>query len=171
MSIMKHLSACFSGPRPEKLLQHWDEQHPEVIRIKQELQAKTVNAAIDGYRIFLSGMARGVDLLAAETVLNLKQVLSDLYFVAVIPYRGQRFSDPEWANRYNRALENADQVIILSEQYYNGCFMERNRYMVEQSGRLIAVVNGTKGGTAATLRYAEKQGLEIDLIATALRGL
>ena len=73
--------------------------------------------------------------------------------------------------RYNRALENADQVIILSEQYYNGCFMERNRYMVEQSGRLIAVVNGTKGGTAATLRYAEKQGLEIDLIATALRGL
>ena len=70
-----------------------------------------------------------------------------------------------------RSRRGGQDVYKRQEQYYNGCFMERNRYMVEQSGRLIAVVNGTKGGTAATLRYAEKQGLEIDLIATALRGL
>lgn len=167
---MKHLTACFSGPRPEKLLQPWNEQHVEVVRIKRELQAKTVNAAVDGYRIFLSGMACGIDLLAAETVFNLKQVLSDIYLVAVLPYQNQRFWQPEWAARYNRVLASADKVIVLSEQYHKGCFMERNRYMVEHSSRLIAVVNGTKGGTSATLHYAEKCGLETDLITTTLRG-
>ena len=108
-------------------------------------------------------MARGVDLFAAETVLNLNRCFFDLYFVAVIPYRASVLATRNGPT-VNRALENADQVIISSEQYYNGCFMERNLYMVEQSGRLIAVVNGTKGGTAATLRYAENKGWKLTLI-------
>ena len=38
--------------------------------------------------------------------------------------------------------------------------MRRNRYMVDRSGRLIAVYNGVpKGGTYQTLLYAMKKGL------------
>jgi uncharacterized phage-like protein YoqJ len=38
---------------------------------------------------------------------------------------------------------------------------ERNEYMVDNSAHLIAVCNGSKGGTQETLRYAKQKGLRI----------
>lgn len=165
---MKYRTACFSGPRPEKLMDEWDECNPELIRIKQQIQAKVINAAVDGYRTFMTGMARGIDIIAAEVVLELKQVLSDISLVAVIPYHEQRFQQGGWESRYERVLEGANEVIELSEHYYKGCLTQRNHYMVEHSSRLIAIINGSRGGTMSTFRYAQKYGIETDLIATTL---
>ena len=39
--------------------------------------------------------------------------------------------------------------------------MDRNRYMVDASRVLVAVYNGTAGGTQNTMLYAMRQGLEI----------
>lgn len=40
----------------------------------------------------------------------------------------------------------------------------RNRYMVEHSGRVIAVFDGQEGGTKRTVEYAMRQGLEVVLL-------
>ena len=52
--------------------------------------------------------------------------------------------------------------VVLSEQYYNGCLLRRNDYMVNRSSRLIAYFDGNpKGGTFYTVREAKRQGLDI----------
>ena len=41
----------------------------------------------------------------------------------------------------------------------------RNRYMVDRACRIIAVYDGEpRGGTAQTLAYAMRQGLELDIL-------
>ena len=56
---------CFTGHRPEKL----DKPEADVIEgLKKEIHTATA----DGFRTFISGMARGVDLWAAEIVLALR---------------------------------------------------------------------------------------------------
>lgn len=84
-------------------------------------------------------------------------------FVAVVPFRGQnsKWSDTE-KSRYNDVLNNADEVIILSEHYYNGCFLRRNDYMLSHVCGLIAYFNGLpKGGTFYTVKRAKNTNMDI----------
>ena len=170
-AAMKKTTACFTGPRPEKLMTHWNESNPEIQRIKHQLfQTITELVTQKGYRLFLCGMARGIDLIAAETVLSVKAMLSDVALGAVIPYREQRFHQPEpWGKRYLAVLQKCDQVLVLHQTYVPGCLIERNHYMVNNSSHLIAVYNGSpNGGTASTIRYAEKQGIDRTVLHTPL---
>lgn len=169
---MKAETACFTGPRPEKLMLRWDESHPELLRIKNELFKTVIQlATLEGYRLFFTGMARGIDLIAAEAVLTAKKTITDIELAAAIPYRQQRLHQSVyWQRRYDSILQKCDQVLILQENYTPFCFAQRNRYMVNQSSHLIAVYNGlSEGGTASTIRYAKKQGLNCTLIQTFLR--
>lgn len=61
----KHL-CCFTGHRPEKL------GAPEE-KIKAALKKEIRTAVSEGYSVFISGMARGVDVWAAELVLELRE--------------------------------------------------------------------------------------------------
>lgn len=43
--------------------------------------------------------------------------------------------------------------------------LERNRFLVDHAAALLSVYNGEqRGGTAATVRYAQKMGREIIMI-------
>ena len=59
-------TCCFTGHRPEKL------QVPEEMVI-EKLDAAIQDAIRSGYRIFISGMAKGVDIWAAELVLRYRE--------------------------------------------------------------------------------------------------
>lgn len=54
---------CFTGHRPEKLSQ------PEAV-VKSKLDAAVRQAIDDGFVTFITGMARGVDIWAAQAVLR-----------------------------------------------------------------------------------------------------
>lgn len=58
-----------------------------------------------GFRTFLSGMAVGFDLAAAEAVLELRERVPGVRLVAAVPFRGQemRFS-PADRERFRRVL-------------------------------------------------------------------
>ncbi len=170
-SIMRESTACFTGPRPEKLMAVWNEQDPGIQKIKTDLfQTVTTLATKKGYQLFLTGMARGIDLIAAETVISVKKMLTNVDLAAVIPYRNQQTQQSEfWRKRYDAILEECSQVFVLHEEYTPSCFIERNRYMVDHSSHIIAVSNGIPiGGTASTIRYAKKRGLDFTVIATSL---
>ena len=48
--------------------------------------------------------------------------------------------------------------------------LERNRFLVDHAAALLAVYNGERrGGTAATVRYAQKMGRKIIVIAPLTR--
>ena len=58
-------------------------------------------------------------------------------------------------------MSAASGTVILSEEYTRSCMQQRNRFMVDSSSRLIAVIGSERSGTGQTLRYAVSQGLEI----------
>ena len=43
--------------------------------IKKELRAEILNSINEGFNVFISGMARGVDIWAAEIVIELKMLV------------------------------------------------------------------------------------------------
>lgn len=115
-----------------------------------------------GFRTFLSGMAVGFDLAAAEAVLACRAEMPDLRLVAVVPFEGQegRFSEDDRV-RFRRVLEAADQVVVLSPVYDRGCYAVRNNYLIDHASALIAWYDGSSGGTHYTVRRALRRGLRV----------
>ena len=66
---------------------------------------------------------------------------------------------------YHSILEQADSIVYVSRKYHKNCMLERNRFLVKHASTLLAVYNGERrGGTAATMRYAQRMGREIIVI-------
>ena len=117
----------------------------------------------NGIRNFISGFAIGFDMMAAEVVVSLKHTYSDIILTAAVPFKGQaaRFGFYD-RKRYDRLLEVADEVIVLSERYYPRCFLDRDEFMVNNSSLLIGYYDGReKGGTFYTIRKAMAQNIPI----------
>lgn len=155
--LMQH-RCCFTGHRPERL----GMPEAEVISsLKKEIRT----AITDGFQTFISGMARGVDLWAAEIVLALRDEGAAIRLICASPYQGfeARWSQ-NWQERYRRVLERADLVRFICPEYSRECFQMRNEWMVDHSARIIAVYNGGPGGTRNTVEYARKKQICIALI-------
>ena len=148
---------CFTGHRPEKLTRH----ECQVIR---GLEAAIKKAIADGYKVFISGMAPGVDIWAAEIVLQLRDKGADIKLICAIPFEGFEKRWPEWEGRYNAIMEKADLVRFICKGNIRGVHQIRNVWMVDHSARVIAVFNGEKSGTKNTIDYANRVGVEIEYI-------
>ncbi|MDE6273741.1 MAG: DUF1273 domain-containing protein [Clostridiales bacterium] len=115
----------------------------------------------EGYDTFLCGMARGFDLLALDCLIALKQKYR-ITLEACIPYRGHENSFfGEEKRRYLNLLERCDKRHYIYNGYANGCFLARDRMMVDRADLLFAYCMRATGGTAYTVRYAKKKGVEI----------
>ena len=62
-------------------------------------------------------------------------------------------------------LQQADELLWLSDDYYQGCMLMRNQYLVAHSSLCVCFLKDRKGGTAYTVAYAWRQGLEIRNLA------
>ncbi len=102
-------------------------------------------------------MAVGFDLAAAEMVLSLRNELSKLKVVAVVPFEDMqnRFSASQRA-LFERVMKESDERIILATHYTPNAYAVRNNYLVDNSSAVIAYFTGEKGGTAYTVRRAVK---------------
>ena len=80
----RQMSVCFSGYRPEKLPWGGDESDPRCAALKKRLYDAAESACAEGYRHFICGMARGVDLYACEAVLQLREKYRDVTVEAAI---------------------------------------------------------------------------------------
>ena len=131
--------ACFTGHRPKGLPWGYDENRPVCLHFKARL-TETLRAVVSqGVDTFLTGMAEGFDMMAAEAVLQLKKEFPQVKLVAVLPCRGQ---DAKWSlmqrQRYKRILSACNEVITLSPVYTPTCMNDRNRYLVEHADLCIA---------------------------------
>ena len=57
-------------------------------KIIVELRKEILKAIDDGYGVFLTGMSRGVDLWAADIVIELRRYNKELKLMCVIPFEG-----------------------------------------------------------------------------------
>jgi len=130
--------------------------------VKRELRKQIQNAINDGYTHFISGMAEGTDLLFAELVIETKKDNPTIRLEAALPYRKRAETKN---NDFHRIFEQCDSFIVLSENYSNACYKARNKYMVNQAERIIAVYDGrNSGGTAFTIQYAKDNGKELFIV-------
>ena len=128
--------------------------HYVQMQIRQEL----LRAIQRGYTHFISGFAVGVDLIFAGIVADLKSEYP-ITLEAAIPYPG-RMDTPDRA--FQHLVKVCDTVKVHTDRYSKGCYMVRNRYMIDCSALVIAVHDGRKsGGTAATIGYVNRKGCDL----------
>ena len=131
--------------------------------VRKKIEECVREAYRNGITNFISGMAIGFDLLAAEVVLSLRHEFPAITLTAVLPFREQasRFNELNKC-RYYKCLSQADDIVILSNDYTAKCYLERDRFMVEHSSLLIACYDGrNRGGTFWTVNYAARTGKNV----------
>lgn len=102
-------------------------------------------------------MAIGFDLAAAEVSISLRNKLTDLKVVAVIPFEGMQNRFPASQRAlFDKIVNKADEVITLALHYSPSVYALRNNYLVDNASAVIAYFTGEKGGTAYTVRRAMK---------------
>jgi len=156
-------TACFTGHRPNKL-GGYNENNPIAINIKEKLKIAIIYA-IEKQNIinFISGMAMGVDMWAVEILIDIKKSYPHIKIVGAIPFLGQ---ETKWYKetqiKYNNLLKQLDKIEYVSSPGYSAYKMQiRNEWMVNHSKIVIAVWDGTPGGTANCVKYARSKNKKI----------
>ena len=154
---------AFTGHRPESLPRGRNEDDARCAALKTLLR-RTVREVYDrGFHTFLCGMARGCDQYFAEAVLAARaDGAQNARLCALVPCPSQPDGwDAASRTRYWALLAACDQVEVLEDHYSPGCMLRRNHEMLRRAQLLISVYDGTPSGTAATVRRAEQQGIEV----------
>lgn len=155
--LKKH-RCCFTGHQPDKLkISEW--------KLAKLLEAEIRRAIDGGHTTFITGMARGVDLVAAEIVLRLRRRDYRLKLISALPYPGFGLHwGGGWTERFQQVLAQADLTRTICPAFSYASYQVRNEWMVRHSGLVIAVFNGEAGGTKNTLDFAEKSGVPCVII-------
>lgn len=154
---MREQTCCFTG--------HRDIAQDEKQEVKRQLERELRSLIGKGIRYFGSGGARGVDLIAADVVLQLKKEFPHIRLIMVLPCRHQtRGWRGENIRHYESILSQADKVVYIQEKYSPDCMQKRNRHLVDHSSVCVAYCTRNTGGTAYTLRYACKKSERIVLL-------
>ncbi|MBD5156135.1 MAG: DUF1273 domain-containing protein [Butyrivibrio sp.] len=151
----KEKTVCFSGHR---------DFHDPKAEIEKSLEAAIRQCIDDGAESFITGGALGYDTLAAWTVIRLREEYPQIKLVLALPCppaaQTLKWKDEQKAE-YEKIRELADEEHILSTCYTRSCMLDRNRFMVDNSYRIIHYLRSDRGGTRYTVNYAKKQGIEL----------
>lgn len=152
---------AFTGHRPDKLPNKetgYTLPNPMYNYVCQEIEKALKELKPEKAII---GMAIGVDQWAANICIKL-----GIPFVAAVPFRGQESKWPSSSQKiYKKLLDKASEIVVLSSATYAaGLLQRRNEWMVDNCDKLIAVFDGSAGGTGNCVNYAKKVNKEIYLI-------
>lgn len=155
-------SCCFTGHRPGKLPWGYDEGDPRCEELRNKLFDLAESTYHSGITHFICGMALGSDLLFCEEIIRLRNWYPKITLEAAIPCETQaiRWSEQD-RFRYFKLVSECDFESLLQHKYTPDCMINRNKYMVNHSCVLLAVFDGSLGGTMQTIRYAKQKGLQI----------
>lgn len=119
----------------------------------------------------ITGMALGVDLIYAEECRRL-----GVPYTAAVPFEGQESRWPEESqNLYHTILKEAKDVVIVDQipsyhsDHFAGKLILRNKWMIDHSKYVLAVWDGSKGGTEHAVRSSQKKGLKVALFDPSKR--
>lgn len=144
---------CGTGHRPNKLGGYTVQAHDRLVKVARYELLRLQPTKV------ISGMALGWDQALAEAALLLAFPL-----VAAIPFEGQEKAWPQSSqDLFNEILEECSQLVYVSDPGYAAWKMQkRNEWMVDQSHVVLALWDGSDGGTANCVRYANKMGKPVE---------
>ncbi len=101
----------------------------------------------------ITGMAVGIDQLCATICIDL-----GLKFIAALPCKDQeKLWPPKSQEKYRMIINHplCTPILIYSGFYNNQCMQARNIWMVNKCDTLLAIFDGSDGGTANCVNYAK----------------
>ena len=141
-----------TGHRPDKLGGYGADVSTRLVDLAR--------AALTKYRPdeVVSGMALGWD-----TALALAAIELGIPLTAAVPFEGQeRKWRPEQQRLFQAILARASTVVVVSPGGYAVWKMQaRNEWMVDRATGVLALWNGSAGGTGNCIEYAHAQQVEI----------
>jgi uncharacterized phage-like protein YoqJ len=145
---------AFTGHRPDKL-GGYKLPNPTYLHVCQQIDKALTELKPEKV---ISGMALGVDQWAANIAYKLK-----IPFLAAVPFEGQEKAWPKNSQiAYALLMRMAAEKHIVCEGGYAAYKMQvRNEWMVDHCDLLIAVWDGTDGGTGNCVKYAKSKNKEI----------
>jgi uncharacterized phage-like protein YoqJ len=177
------LKISFTGHRPDKLGGYdWNSEKNKKIRDKlYETILDIMNKSDEKQFHFISGGALGIDQFAFDVVelVTDNSNLDRICFTneIAIPFSSQACKwQYESAKKYEQQKSIADICTYVDrldkykikgyeeDKYYPAKMQKRNEYMVDNADIVIAVWDGTKGGTYNCVKYAEKLSKKIIVI-------
>lgn len=151
---MQSLTCCFIGERslPAEAAEHI------TLRLNEEVE----RLIGQGVRHFLSGGARGFDLIAASLIVTKKEMGAGLRLDFILPCKGR---DEPWPERekklYRDLLSEADGAVYLSGAYRPGCIKRRNQYLIDHSDSCICALLHDRGSAWQAAQYARRKGVNL----------
>lgn len=135
-------------------------------------------AAERGYENFISGLAVGTDLWAAEYILKKRKSNSNIRLIGAMPYlrHAERFPQvykgllaevEKEADFLVSVNDDPDIIYGSASSAEDNCssdlYRDRNYYMVDKSSAVIAFLNSrcNISGTAQTVNYANRTGCKV----------
>lgn len=168
------MNVCFTGHRPDKLdgynfMSYGSQKIINALRDKIEY---VVDKYKDEHITFICGGALGIDQISFELCRRIRDDcdrFENITIEVAVPFEQQ---DCKWQAQsrvvYRQQLKEADEItyvdtipeyniqILEIGVYFNSKMDSRNRYMVDKSEIVIAVWDGSKGGTGNCVKYANK---------------
>lgn len=175
------MNISFTGHRPNKLGGYnWNTSKNKTIMKELKHQIiHLINSTDEKQFHFYFGGALGIDQMAFSICYDIKYYelhLNQFKIVLeyAIPFLNQ---DVKWnindRNRWRQQMDDSDIVTKVDTLekykikgykeniYYPAKMQKRNQYMVDNSDIVIAVWDGSKGGTYNCVKYAQKLGKRI----------
>lgn len=163
---------CITGHREKSIVPYHG------VPVYRELTAAAVKlmlfryidmAAEQGYEWFISGLATGTDLWAAEYIVKKKRSNSRIKLAGAMPYLRHAQHFPASQLRLLREVEqscdclisvNPDPLAVYNKGPGRNLYRDRNYFMVDKSSAVIAFLDSGKScsGTGQTVNYAYRTG-------------
>ena len=145
-------------------------QHQGMRSLISVMYLKIMEAYKAGCRVFISGMAEGIDLHCARLVSEfiVRDEMPEAKLVCALPYKEQirELKDNQSKYTYSLLLRQSAQIVIVSEQSCRDRYKLRNRFMVDHSSRVIGAFKSKPGGsgTLQTINMAKNAGIYLDIV-------
>lgn len=168
---------CITGHREKNISPYGDNplyRNITIQSVKLMLYRYIDMAVESGYTNFLSGLAMGTDLWAAEYILSKRKSNKKLRLFGAMPYlRHADFFSGEYRNILKKVEQEADFLVTVNDNphirygspskgadYSKTLYRDRNYFMVDSAAAVIAFLNeeNSISGTAQTVNYAGRTG-------------
>ena len=152
---MREQTCCFTG--------HRDLPKADIPYIAQRTEERILSLIRRGVLYFGVGGAVGYDTLAAQILFNLRDTICpQIKVIVVYPFNGfTRFWTDAQRSLYAELLPRYNKITQVSEKNCRGAYLQRNRHLVDHSAYCICYCTHQTGGTAYTVQYARRMGLQI----------
>lgn len=152
---MREKTCCFTG--------HRDITKSDVKLVMGRTEEHIKALVRRGVKYFGVGGALGYDPLAAKLLFRLRETeLPNIKVILVYPFDG-------YTNRWTPGQRSEtllmrgryDKIVKMSEKPGKAAYLRRDRHLVDCSTYCICYCTRSDGGTAYTVRYVQRNGLEI----------